>query len=88
VETAGDEFVVREPGRVIDDASKLEALALANDQPGPPADDRLDVIGCRAHGAGVLSGTIGSSAGEGRAGCSEGSGGRSRGTGSSKGSTV
>src|SRR5512133_600184 len=88
VEAARDKFVARGPERVVDDASKPEALALLHDEPGAPADDRLNVIGCCAHGAGTLSGSIGSSAGEGVAGDSAGSTGRSRGTGSSSGSTV
>src|SRR5512132_705684 len=88
VETARDELVARGPERVVDNASKPEALALLHDEPGAPADDRLNVIGCCAHGVGTLSGSIGSSAGEGVAGDSAGSAGRSRGTGSSSGSTV
>src|SRR6266536_5016277 len=83
----GDELVAREPERVVDDASKPKALVLACDEPGPPADDRLDVIGRRAHGARTRSGSIGCS-GEGSTGDSAGSVGSSRGTGSSSGSTV
>jgi hypothetical protein len=88
VETARDELVAGEPDRVVDDAAKAEVLALLHDEPGPPAGDRLDVIGCCAHGAQTLAGSIGSSAGEGLGGDSVGSAGGSRGTGSSSGSTV
>jgi hypothetical protein len=72
VETAGDELAARGPERVVDDASKLEASALLNDEPGPPAHDRLDVIGRCVHGVPALSGSIGSSTGEGVAGDSAG----------------
>src|SRR5436190_5640325 len=88
LETAGNQLVAREPMRFVDDALKPELVAVAHNEPRTPADDWLDVVGYCAHGAGTLSGSLGSSAGEGLAGCSAGSAGSSRGTGSSTGSTV
>jgi hypothetical protein len=88
VEAPRDELAARRPDRVVDHASKPEAVAFLHDKPSPPTDHRLEVIGCDAHGAGTRSGSVGSSAGVGVAGDSAGSLGRWRGTGSPSGSTV
>ena len=84
----GDQLASGRPERRVDDAREAHSLGDRDEQPAPPGEDRLDVVGCadvRRDYPGTCSGSRGRSAG-----CSgtATSSGASRGTGSSSGSTV